>query len=488
MKELSIEEKAKRYDEAIERAKEINREHSKKGFKPSDDVLYIFPELKESEDESADEKVRKALIKLVTNHASMDLFIEYDIHLDEALSWLEKQGEQKSIKEHDVCEFCEDRYGCVSPCSMKLIEEQKPAEEYNITGIGSKHATGKLAEKIKELNEKTKELELLKQSEQKPFGQRDECLHCQFNYAGECKGFCAIKRSNRKPHKPTDKIEPKFKVGDWIVTSKNKVLQITSIEGTNYKFNNESHYWEICYCDEQCRLWTIQDAKDGDVLINWNNTTFIFKAIEDETIKFHIAYNEKWDAIKIPSTKLSHLGLPEPQFEFHPATKEQRDFLFQKIKNAGYEWDSEKKELKKIEEKKDIYNKLTAFEFSLKHIIEEAIECGDIHNLKADADLLLKIAQKTSWSEEDEDNVNKILCICDDFAKSFEISPASTKVIKEDVDKIDNWLKSLKERYTWRPSDEQMGVILSEVTAWTKGCPKQIVLESLYNDLLKLKE
>ena len=51
MKELSIEEKAKRYDEAIERAKEINREHSRLGFKPSDDVLCIFPELKESEDE-----------------------------------------------------------------------------------------------------------------------------------------------------------------------------------------------------------------------------------------------------------------------------------------------------------------------------------------------------------------------------------------------------------------------------------------------------
>ena len=29
-----------------------------------------------------------------------------------------------------------------------------------------------------------------------------------------------------------------------------------------------------------------------------------------------------------------------------PATKEQRDLLFQKMKEAGYEWDAEKKELK----------------------------------------------------------------------------------------------------------------------------------------------
>ena len=32
-----------------------------------------------------------------------------------------------------------------------------------------------------------------------------------------------------------------------------------------------------------------------------------------------------------------------------PATKEQRDLLFSKMKEAGYEWDSKKKELKKIE-------------------------------------------------------------------------------------------------------------------------------------------
>jgi len=34
----------------------------------------------------------------------------------------------------------------------------------------------------------------------------------------------------------------------------------------------------------------------------------------------------------------------------HPATKEQRDLLFQKMKEAGYEWNEEKKELKMIEQ------------------------------------------------------------------------------------------------------------------------------------------
>lgn len=38
----------------------------------------------------------------------------------------------------------------------------------------------------------------------------------------------------------------------------------------------------------------------------------------------------------------------------------------------------------------------------------------------------------------------------------------------------------------WKPSDEQMAVLLSEVNAWQKGCRKQKILESLYNDLKKL--
>ena len=44
------------------------------------------------------------------------------------------------------------------------------------------------------------ELRLNKQGEQKPYGQkRQECADCQFNYAGECEGSCAMKRSEQKP-------------------------------------------------------------------------------------------------------------------------------------------------------------------------------------------------------------------------------------------------------------------------------------------------
>ena len=238
--------------------------------------------------------------------------------------------------------------------------------------------------------------------------------------------------------KPADKVEPKFKVGDWIVTPANKVFQITSIEGTSYKFDNESHYWEICYCDEQCRLWTIQDAKDGNVLVNWNNTVFIFKAIEDETVKFHIAYNEKWDAIKT-STRLSHLGLPEPQFDFHPATKEQRNTLEKAMADAGYTFDFEKKKLKKIE-------------------------------------------QNPAWTEEDKRMLNGII---KDLVHPWnEYIPDR---IEDEIKWLKNKLKSLRHQNTWKPSDEQMEALHDlNLTGNISYAGQGQVLIELYNDLKKL--
>lgn len=140
---------------------------------------------------------------------------------------------------------------------------------------------------------------------------------------------------------------PSFNVDDFIANEycTGKVVELT----------NDAYLLDTGQCIpfscHSTHLWSIKDAKDGDVLVNWNNTVFIFKAIEDDTVKFYIAYNEKWDAIKTPSTKLSHLGLPEHQFEFHPATKEQCDTLMNAMADAGYEWNVEKKKLQKIEKK-----------------------------------------------------------------------------------------------------------------------------------------
>jgi len=83
MKELSIEQKAQRYDEALENARHY---HSEMG----DDVKCVleecFHELKESENE----KIRKALIRFHKSTIDID-----GIKGDDILAWLEKQGGQR---------------------------------------------------------------------------------------------------------------------------------------------------------------------------------------------------------------------------------------------------------------------------------------------------------------------------------------------------------------------------------------------------------
>lgn len=115
---------------------------------------------------------------------------------------------------------------------------------------------------------------------------------------------------------------------------------------------------------------------------------------------------------------------------------------------------------------------------------------------------------KQEWSEEDERKLNDVIRLIEnsgyvesirkhyvDWLKSLrlqntwkpsgELDEASYQVgIKRVLENPESYGLT---KHKWKPSDEQMETLLSEVTAWTKGCPKQIVLESLYNDLKKLK-
>jgi len=88
MKELSIEEKAKRYDEALARANEMIKDMTNMGgVAKVDDIQYIFPELKESEDE----RTRKGLIEYFLHYPDHEITY-YDLKADFVIAWLEKQG------------------------------------------------------------------------------------------------------------------------------------------------------------------------------------------------------------------------------------------------------------------------------------------------------------------------------------------------------------------------------------------------------------
>ncbi len=85
---MTQEEKAKRYDEAIKKAKSKIK-NDKDHVLYEDDIIEIFPELKESEDEM----IRKALIDGFKRYDDGGLFNGCLVR--EILAWLEKQGKQK---------------------------------------------------------------------------------------------------------------------------------------------------------------------------------------------------------------------------------------------------------------------------------------------------------------------------------------------------------------------------------------------------------
>ena len=144
--------------------------------------------------------------------------------------------------------------------------------------------------------------------------------------------------------KPTNKIEPKFKVGDWVVDNCGYVWKIEGILNQFYLLEGievDESRPTIDWVDNTFHLWTIQDAKDGDILAA-HECLVIFKEIDGLNIKCYCTYH--------------YLGL-NPSFyrdtlqnkdAFLPATKEQRDALMKAMKDAGYVWDEKKKELREL--------------------------------------------------------------------------------------------------------------------------------------------
>ena len=304
-----------------------------------------FPELLESEDE----RIRKELISFITNR---DNWFPKEETKASWIAWLEKQGEQKSI-EQDT--------------------EVRDLWVY-----------------IREWNDK--------------FGRlpkdEDELASC-IDYV-------------MKRQKPADKVEPKFKVGDFIVNDycSGKVIKITDDAylldtGQGIPFS----------CEHNSHIWTIQDAKDGNVLFSAgfrNDCIFIFDRLDNW--KFDEPNGDRavatgYCCLFVSADKME-FGMQGPDCievnTIKPATKIQQDLLFQKMKEAGYEWDSEKKRLKKIE-------------------------------------------QKPAWSEEDEKQIRQIERIVKD-------SGASTNL----QNKISNWLKSIKPNH-WKPSEKQLEALWNAI-------------------------
>lgn len=101
MKELSIEEKAKRYDEILARAKGANIPYYKEDImsKVKEFVDYLLPELIESEDE----KISKEILAFINLKKSLGSMNQEQLEKSNSwIAWLEKLGEQKPVPKFKI--------------------------------------------------------------------------------------------------------------------------------------------------------------------------------------------------------------------------------------------------------------------------------------------------------------------------------------------------------------------------------------------------
>ena len=333
---MTSEEKAKRYDEAFEIARNVWRFSSNNA-----EIMRmeeIFPELRDSEDKNIKEE-----IKIILANTDFSQFA-LDYTFADMVTWLEKQCDHANFR--------------------------------NKIQIGDKVTR---------------------------------------NEAGILVNMSQLNRiAKPRRAKPVDKVEPKFKVGDWVVKG-DTIAQILDIQEQYYvglDINGKDFTSSRFLNDDKIHLWTIKDAKDGDVLKEDSCTFIIERMKSDGTAIIHCCLFDDGD-FDLGST----LGFDVDST--YPATKEQRDLLFAKMRESGYEWDSEKKEL-------------------LERVIDEG---------KAEMDYCftkMMNGEKVSstWNEEDERILDALVTSLNNeyFARRLE----TLKGIE--ILPVINWLKSIKQR------------------------------------------
>ena len=156
------------------------------------------------------------------------------------------------------------------------------------------------------------------------------------------------------PKNDTDsKIKPFFNVGDWIVNNEDKSIgQITQIVYSKldtdlYGYNHTNGYFANDF-EKDYHLWTIEDAKPGDVLMCESGWTCIFKDSDlfNEMFSSYCFMTSCLDFV--PYSSECHTLDSRINGKLTPATEQQRNLFFKKMKKAGYQWDADKKELHRI--------------------------------------------------------------------------------------------------------------------------------------------
>ena len=300
----------------------------------------------------------------------------------------------------------------------------------------------------------------------------------------------------------TNEINPKFNVGDIVANKLGDAWRIDSLDRKNYQVSDGKgnyNYFPISKQDEM-HLWSIEDAKDGDILIWEDGWTCIFKCIHGIWFSSYCfidcdgVFHEGYEEHEVDATINGRV---------YPATKEVRNLFLTRMQNAGWSWNvDEKKELKvepKFHEGDIIIHKELGGDYihNPHKIIQVDIldkkyrlEGGLVAHFGEQDDYEL-VEQKTVWSKEDETKINYLIALLQNCTMNNDALRAMNEGIED-------WLNSLKDKVQsqlqLKPSDEQMDALLYVVRNYTPDVTERIAWESIktlelmFKDLKKLRE
>ena len=157
--------------------------------------------------------------------------------------------------------------------------------------------------------------------------------------------------------------QPKFKVGDWLYHNTYGVHPILvkdygEVLGYKVECIETTYYLQKGVIENEYHLWSIADAKEGDVLsIDFNGfqKIVIFKSLSHKGVEGYGITAFK-DRVDFPTSYGKEYYSKTWTNTLTPATKEQRSRLFTELEKAGYKWDADKKQLRKIKQHYDISN------------------------------------------------------------------------------------------------------------------------------------
>lgn len=140
---------------------------------------------------------------------------------------------------------------------------------------------------------------------------------------------------------------PDLAVGDWLVVDNGNIYQLKGISDTRYELvdTHLDNFSVPFSLDSSLRKWTIEDAKDGDVLAA-HEVIVLFKEIDGLNIRCHLSYHHM-------NTPMVFTNELHNKMAFRPALESERENLFRKMSEEGYTWDSENKRLRNLQDMKN---------------------------------------------------------------------------------------------------------------------------------------